>query len=170
MLLKYFYPQEMWSSELVKFHSGGREDIDVRMLSNGRPFALEFCSPRFNRIASIPNGIEFITNEINKSPYIAVNRLEFTDDKCLEVLKKSEEEKVKAYSCFVHFERPYTEEDVNKLTAMIDLNLDQRTPLRVLHRRTLMVRVKIIHRMLVLPIDSCNMILNVLASAGTICN
>lgn len=60
-LLKHFYPEKLWSSNLAKFHSGGREDIDVRMLSTGRPFALEFCSPRFNRIESNPNGIELIT-------------------------------------------------------------------------------------------------------------
>jgi len=54
VLLKYFYPADMRSSELVKFHSGGREDIDVRMLSTGRPFSLEFCSPRFNRLAGLP--------------------------------------------------------------------------------------------------------------------
>lgn len=29
----------------VKFHSGGREDIDVRMLGNGRPFAIELVDP-----------------------------------------------------------------------------------------------------------------------------
>ena len=29
-----------------KFSSGGREDIDVRMLGNGRPFVLEIVNPR----------------------------------------------------------------------------------------------------------------------------
>ena len=29
----------------LKFHSGGREDIDVRMLGNGRPFAIELVDP-----------------------------------------------------------------------------------------------------------------------------
>lgn len=29
----------------IKFHSGGREDIDVRMLGNGRPFVLELVDP-----------------------------------------------------------------------------------------------------------------------------
>lgn len=29
----------------VKFHSGGREDIDVRMLGDGRPFVLELVHP-----------------------------------------------------------------------------------------------------------------------------
>ncbi len=29
-----------------KFSSGGREDVDVRMLGNGRPFVIEFCDPK----------------------------------------------------------------------------------------------------------------------------
>ena len=28
------------------FHSGGREDIDVRMLGQGRPFILEFLNAK----------------------------------------------------------------------------------------------------------------------------
>lgn len=29
----------------MKFHSGGREDIDVRMLHGGRPFVIEMVNP-----------------------------------------------------------------------------------------------------------------------------
>ena len=29
-----------------KFSSGGREDIDVRMLGSGRPFVIEIISPK----------------------------------------------------------------------------------------------------------------------------
>jgi len=39
-ILPYFRPKD------YKFHSGGREDIDVRMLGDGRPFVLELISPR----------------------------------------------------------------------------------------------------------------------------
>lgn len=30
----------------MKFHAGGREDVDVRMLKGGRPFVIEFVNPR----------------------------------------------------------------------------------------------------------------------------
>jgi tRNA pseudouridine synthase 10 len=33
-------------AENYLFHSGGREDIDVRMLGNGRPFILECVHPK----------------------------------------------------------------------------------------------------------------------------
>ena len=31
-------------------HSAGREDIDVRMLGNGRPFAIEFVDARVSSV------------------------------------------------------------------------------------------------------------------------
>lgn len=45
--------EELISAEFIndagakgsKFHGAGREDIDVRMLGNGRPFILELKSP-----------------------------------------------------------------------------------------------------------------------------
>ena len=32
-----------------KFSSGGREDIDVRMLGKGRPFVLKLINPKKNK-------------------------------------------------------------------------------------------------------------------------
>ena len=43
--------------------------------------------------------------------------------------------------------QPLTLEDKAKLDELKDLKLQQITPLRVLHRRTLMFRDKMIHRM-----------------------
>ena len=40
-ILRFFYPEGIPESKIVvKFHAGGREDIDVRMLKGGRPFVL----------------------------------------------------------------------------------------------------------------------------------
>ena len=38
--MPYYQPKD------YKFHTGGREDIDVRMLGNGRPFVLEILDPK----------------------------------------------------------------------------------------------------------------------------
>lgn len=43
VLTKYF------KTDKYKFHSGGREDIDVRMLNNGRPFVMEMVNPRITK-------------------------------------------------------------------------------------------------------------------------
>ena len=34
---------ERFGTESYKFHTAGREDMDVRMLGTGRPFAIEVC-------------------------------------------------------------------------------------------------------------------------------
>ena len=42
-------------------------------------------------------------------------------------------------------EKDFTEEEVNAATAMKELVLKQSTPVRVAHRRTMMVRDKVVH-------------------------
>ena len=44
-IFKVFYPGKKKEQIETKFHAGGREDIDVRMLQGGRPFVLEFVNP-----------------------------------------------------------------------------------------------------------------------------
>ena len=39
-IFKLFYPGQKKEDVETKFHAGGREDIDVRMLQGGRPFVL----------------------------------------------------------------------------------------------------------------------------------
>lgn len=48
----------------MKFLSSGREDVDVRTLNNGRPFAVELINPR---ITKFPEGFETLVMEINKN-------------------------------------------------------------------------------------------------------
>ena len=43
LIAKYFLEETKASDE--SFHGAGREDIDVRMLGNGRPFVLEVKDP-----------------------------------------------------------------------------------------------------------------------------
>lgn len=48
-ILKFFYPKAIPLDKIdIKFHAGGREDIDVRMLKGGRPFVIELVNPRKN--------------------------------------------------------------------------------------------------------------------------
>lgn len=60
-------------------------------------------------------------------------------------LKAAEMEKIKHYLCYIHSRQELTNDDKNMLEARKDIILQQLTPLRVLHRRTLMVRDKLIH-------------------------
>lgn len=72
-------------TEKYKFHSGGREDIDVRMLNNGRPFVMEMVNPR--KTKNIADDIVWLQQQINKSTLIQIDGLFETDNSCFGVLK-----------------------------------------------------------------------------------
>jgi tRNA pseudouridine synthase 10 len=61
------------------FSAGGREDIDVRMLGNGRPFVMELQNPKkYFEFRNIQ--MKDLENQINSdSKYVSVNSLEITD-------------------------------------------------------------------------------------------
>lgn len=97
-----------------------------------------------------------------------VNSLVFSNEKCFEILKHYEESKVKVYVSVVSINKEISEADIANLNSIKDLivknnqlyfiifyqKIKQKTPLRVLHRRTLMVRDKIIHRMKAFKVNS----------------
>lgn len=53
------------------------------------------------------------------------------------------------------------------MNSLVDVKILQQTPLRVLHRRTLMERTKVIHRLRVEKITDRQYLVFVLSSAGT---
>ena len=116
-----------------KFHGAGREDIDVRMLGNGRPFILEITEPRRRNV-----DIRILQKEIND---FASGKVEVVD---LRYAKRNEIEALKAakypktYRVVVKFEeKGKINEAVN---ALRDSIVEQRTPRRVAHRRADRVR------------------------------
>ena len=153
-----------YEAEDLKFSAGGREDRDVRMLGGGRPFMLEIINPKKN----MEKEIKKIEEEINKtSKFIKVHNLEVCNKEYTETIKKAEVNKTKIYTCFVWVQKIITDEDINKLNTLKNLELTQKTPIRVLHRRSLMDRKKIIYEMKAEKISEHFMILDVVASAGT---
>ncbi|CAD8085407.1 unnamed protein product [Paramecium sonneborni] len=151
----------------IKFHSGGREDIDVRMLGNGRPFAIELVDPHKglqNQSQEILNQIEF---QINSHNIVKVTPLSFTDASIFEELKNSEINKVKAYCCIVECKNVVNVELIQQANQIKDLIIKQKTPIRVLHRRTQMIRDKIIHSLQIKQINEKWLLVYILSSAGT---
>lgn len=71
------------------------------------------------------------------------------------------------YSCLVTTPEPISDQQIDELNALIDVKIAQQTPLRVLHRRTLMERTKVIHRLRVEKITERQYLVFVLSSAGT---
>jgi len=131
-----------------RFSSSGREDIDVRMLGRGRPFAVELVNPRRTKFSY--EVLREIENEINIDPRITVKHLQNVTKEQLKELKSGEESKTKTYQalCYAVGELPC----LSKLNSDKPFKLSQYTPNRVMHRRSNMVRPKIIHSMEAVPI------------------
>lgn len=149
-----------------KFASAGREDIDVRMLGNGRPFLVELINPRVTCLSE-----QFFTDlqrEINSSSEdVAVRDLQqVTKEQCL-VLKDAETNKTKTYKALVWTEDEVSEEQLHKLADVKDVKIFQKTPLRVLHRRPLAVRERCIYSMKPERLDSHSFNLFLKTQAGT---
>lgn len=126
-----------------RFSSSGREDIDVRMLGRGRPFAIELVNPKRTKFSY--EVLREIENEINTDPQVTVKHLQNVTKEQLKELKSGEEHKIKVYKalCYVEGELP----DLEKLNICAPLEIAQYTPIRVLHRRANMVRPRTIHTM-----------------------
>ncbi|KAA0000319.1 MAG: tRNA pseudouridine(54/55) synthase Pus10 [Thermoplasmata archaeon] len=108
------------------FHGAGREDIDVLMLGNGRPFILEIREPRRRKI-DLPD----LQKEINSfgKGKVEVSGLRFAEKGEIEKLKAMKANKT--YRVVVSFdEKGKINEAVNALRGCY---IAQRTPLRVVH-------------------------------------
>lgn len=126
-----------------RFSSSGREDIDVRMLGRGRPFAIELVNPKKTKFSY--EVLREIENEINTDPQVTVTHLQNVVKDQLKELKSGEEFKIKVYKALCHVEGELP--DMEKLNNCAPLEIAQYTPIRVLHRRANMVRPRTIHSM-----------------------
>ena len=121
----------------AKFHGAGREDIDVRMLGDGRPFVLEIKEPRIRKL-----DLEKIEREANEAALgkTAYHNLKYTVRKRKAEIKTSSPDTYKVYRALVECEDEIREEDLNKLQSLH--TIQQRTPIRVSHRRADKIRAK----------------------------
>lgn len=159
-LLKKFDTKE------YNFSSSGREDVDVRMVGNGRPFVVELKNVRW-----LPcNDMEMAELEhcVNMTGLgVLVRDLQIVDKDDLTLLKDGEENKKKHYQCLVWVNKDLTNEDIEKLNGIKDLQLQQKTPIRVLHRRNLDTRPKMIHEIKCEKLQSNILLIDLTTQAGT---
>ena len=121
----------------AKFHGAGREDIDVLMLGSGRPFVLEIKEPRIRKLDF--KQLEEDINKINKDK-TAYHNLHPCQRSRKAEIKQSSPDAYKIYKAIVKCDGAFDEDKLVELTKLNEIN--QQTPLRVLRRRTDMVRVK----------------------------
>ncbi|GAB4825468.1 hypothetical protein Ancab_008341 [Ancistrocladus abbreviatus] len=161
-----------------KFHAAGREDIDVRMLGSGRPFLIEIQNARL-----VPSGafIKEMEEKINSSEkklltvqkmlsaQVRVKNLNLVDSQGWILMREGEAEKQKQYAALVWISRQLKDDDLETISSLKDTKILQRTPVRVLHRRSPLDREKIIHWMNVEKIagSSQYFLLHLCTQAGT---
>ncbi|KAI5190090.1 tRNA pseudouridine synthase 10 [Nematocida minor] len=162
-------------AEKTVFISGGREDYDVRMLGNGRPFLCRIENPSCN----LPKRVGVLSTVISETgdaveeysvvykpfeiPYGMSSEVELIDmylvdgSRAMKDMKMIEEEHCKEYGVLVHTKAAretveqkiassYWEETEGYYALKSpNLLLAQKTPIRVMHRRANLTRDKILH-------------------------
>ncbi|MEG3224716.1 MAG: tRNA pseudouridine(54/55) synthase Pus10 [Methanobacteriales archaeon Met13] len=144
-----------------KFHGAGREDIDVRMLGRGRPFVMEIKEP-------LKRDFNFIELEkkINKhgNGKVEVLNLQMSRKERKGAIKTSSTDTYKTYKARVKLE-----EDVSrvKLEVLDSLShIEQRTPIRVSHRRADKIRKREVKNINVKQIDNRTLELTLACEGG----
>lgn len=150
----------------IKFSSSGREDVDVRCLGNGRPFVIEFLNP--HKIYFSKQEVADLQKKVNSSTdIVAIRDLQVISKQDTKNLKEGEEEKTKSYSALCFVREGYTEKNIDILNNQGEIVLQQKTPLRVLHRRPLAIRPRTVFEMSAQPINNNFFKINVRTQAGT---
>lgn len=130
---------EMADGQEHFFHGMGREDIDACMLGDGRPFVLEISQPKHRYI-----DLDELERRANQTDMAAFSSLKFVQREAVERYKAAASDKV--YHVHVKAEGKVNKEELVKVALSFkDVNIDQRTPRRVEHRRADLVRKRKIH-------------------------
>ncbi|OMP03014.1 hypothetical protein CCACVL1_02646 [Corchorus capsularis] len=158
----------MCRGDNYKFHAAGREDIDVRMLGSGRPFLVEIQNARQVPSEMVVKEIECKINSL-ENKLAGVKNLKVVGSQGWTLMREGESEKQKQYCALVWISRPLEDEDMRSISLLNDMQILQRTPIRVLHRRSPLEREKIIHWMKIEKIagSSQYFLLHLCTQAGT---
>ena len=134
-----------------KFHGAGREDIDVKMLGSGRPFVLEIKEPKIRDL-----DLEILEEKINTfaGGKVEVQDLKFVGKDRKGTIKCSSTDTYKVYKAIVELENDISDDKLNLLNSMEIIN--QRTPIRVSHRRADKIRTRKVRSVTTKPIDARN--------------
>lgn len=112
-----------------KFHGAGREDVDVRMLGEGRPFVLEMVNPK-----CLDVDLAALEAEINRrnEGRLEVRGLHWTEKTRVRAIKETPH--AKEYEAKVEVSGEPSPESVRGLIGR-RIAVTQQTPARVAHRR-----------------------------------
>ncbi len=148
--------------ESFKLHGCGREDIDARMLGEGRPFILEIANPKTRNI-----DLALAAHEIHLASRgdVEVFGLRFARAWEVAMLKNARPDKT--YHMSVITDKTITKNDLARVEAISGAVVHQRTPTRVAHRRADKVRKRKIRKISARAIGARKFELEITTSAGT---
>jgi len=128
---------EAAQAEGERFHGAGREDIDARMLGRGRPFVLELREPRCRSL-----DLEHLRGAANRCAEgkVEITPLVLVDRRMVERVKETKTRK--RYRASVSFSSDVDAPALTEGLASLVGPIEQRTPRRVAHRRSDLVRTR----------------------------
>jgi len=141
----------LFKAQDAVLHAAGREDIDALMLGTGRPFVVEVKQPKIRHVP-----LDIILEEIKSfgAGYVSVSNLEYSNLKMVRYIKMMSEKTHKVYQALVKLSKPVEKEKIYALKdALEDIIVSQRTPTRVVHRRTDKIRHKKIYKVNIELVD-----------------
>jgi len=145
------------------FHGMGREDIDARMLGNGRPFVLEVREPKKRRIDLLA-----LQSEINEygRERVEVEGMRFSSREEVRQIKSAAPDK--EYRVRVRLESKVNKERLDEVVQSFKrIRITQQTPTRVSHRRADLAREREIKDLVLEDLDGQVAMLRVRTEAGT---
>jgi tRNA pseudouridine synthase 10 len=145
------------------FHGMGREDIDARMLGNGRPFVLEVRDPKKRAL-----NLEELQREINEKgkDLVEVEGLRFSTREEVRQVKTASPQKV--YRVFIKMDGKVNKEKLDEvILSLKGIRITQQTPTRVAHRRADLAREREIVDLEAEEFDGENLVLKLRAESGT---
>lgn len=131
-----------------KFHGAGREDIDVKMLGRGRPFVIEIKEPQKRTL-----DLENLGEEINiyAAGKVEVSNLKLVGKERRSQIKTSSTGTYKIYRAIVDLDKEVSNDDL-KILQSLEV-IEQRTPIRVSHRRADLIRIRRVRDLKVKKLD-----------------
>jgi tRNA pseudouridine synthase 10 len=149
-----------------KFHGSGREDIDARMLGNGRPFILEISEPK-KRDLNLKKLMEIVNEKANGKVELEIEGI--TNRSKVRELKTRSSRNAKGYRVIISLDPPVKLEKAEILAIVdgfSDSLIQQRTPLRVAHRRADKIRSRKVKTFVIEKLEPHQLTAHVVCEGG----
>lgn len=145
------------------FHGMGREDIDARMLGNGRPFVAEVRRPR-KRVLDL----EAVQKEINEGARGLIEVEGLRPSSRAEMREIKESAYPKTYRVKVRFQHEFDHRKLKEIVhVLVGKPIAQLTPNRVAHRRANLERRRTVRSIEVESVNGSEIVFVVVADSGT---